>query len=306
LPIQYSDYARWQREWLRGEALERQLAYWRSQLAGDLPALELPTDRPRPAAQTFRGAHATFSLPEDLVQDLRELSGREEVTLFMLLLATFQALLHCHSEQSDMVLGIDVANRDSTAVEKLIGFFVNQVVLRTNLGGDPTFRELLRRVREVCLAAYAHQDVPFEKLVDALRPERSLGHAPLIQAKLVLGNLDMSDMRIGDLRLSPLEIDNQHAQLDLIVNLVDTGQGLRGRVEYATDLFEATTVDRLWQEFETVLRSVAADPQLPLSALKKMLTEAGAQRRADEQARLEEKSLHKLKRIKRRGISLAG
>jgi hypothetical protein len=306
LAIQYGDYARWQREWLQGEVLEEQLGYWREQLAGAPPVLELPTDRPRPAVQTFRGAHENFKLPGELVEALRALGRREGATLFMTLLAAFQTLLHRYSGQPDMVVGTDVANRNSTEVEKLIGFFVNQVVLRTNVAGDPTFREVLRRVKEACLGAYAHQDVPFEKLVDALRPERSLSYTPLIQAKLVLGHLPTAALRIGELEMNPLEIDHKHAQLDLILNLVDTGQELRGRVEYGTDLFNAATVGGLCQEFEIVLRAVASDPALTLADLKKMLVDRSEQRRAVAEASLEETSLLQLKGSKRRAISVPG
>jgi amino acid adenylation domain-containing protein len=306
LAIQYGDYARWQREWLQGEVLEEQLGYWREQLAGAPPVLELPTDRPRPAVQTFRGAHENFKLPGELVEALRALGRREGATLFMTLLAAFQSLMHRYSGQPDMVVGTDVANRNSTEVEKLIGFFVNQVVLRTNVDGDPTFREVLRRVKEACLGAYAHQDVPFEKLVDVLRPERSLSYTPLIQAKLVLGHLPTAALRIGELEMNPLEIDHKHAQLDLILNLVDTGQELRGRVEYGTDLFNAATVGGLCQEFEIVLRAVASDPALTLADLKKMLVDRSEQRRAVAEASLEETSLLQLKGSKRRAISVPG
>jgi amino acid adenylation domain-containing protein len=306
LPIQYADYARWQREWLRGEVLESQLSYWRERLAGAAPVLELPTDRPRPAVQSFRGAHETFALAEETVEELRALARGERATLFMTLLAGFQTLLHRYTGQRDIVLGTDVAGRNATEVEKLIGFFVNQVVLRTDLGGNPTFRELLARVRETCLGAYAHQDVPFERLVEEVYHGRRPSHAPLIQAKLVLGHLPSSDLRIGELELSRLEIDNGRAQMDLIFNLVDTGRGLRARVEYATDLFDARTIGHLWEEFDLVLRAAAADPLLPLGELEKILIEKGAERRAEQEAKLEESSLLKLKGSRRRGVSMSG
>jgi amino acid adenylation domain-containing protein len=304
LGIQYGDYAVWQRERMRGEELERQLRYWLERMRGAPAALELPTDRPRPSVQSFRGAHETFTLAGETVKGLSALCRREGVTLFMTLLAAFQALLYRYKEQPDIVVGTDIANRNNTEVEKLIGFFVNQIVLRTDLRGDPTFIELLRRVREVCLGAYAHQDVPFEKLVDALKPERSLNHAPLIQAKLVLFNAPMIELKVGDLALSPIEIDYNHAQLDLIFNLVETGRGLRGRVEYSIDLFDAATIRRLWQEFEMILKAVTVDALLRLSDLKNALVEEGERQLNAEGSKLEGRSRLKLKGVSRRGISM--
>jgi len=191
LPIQYADFAHWQRQWFRGEVLEQQLSYWRTRLAG-LPALDVPTDRPRPAVQTFRGATEAFTLPGPLSDSILALSRREEVTPFMTLLAVFQTLLARYSGQDDIVVGSPIANRNRAETEALIGFFVNNLVLRTDLSGSPSFRELVRRVREVCLGAYAHQDLPFEKLVQELSPTRDLGREPLFQ--VVLLNDDYTPM----------------------------------------------------------------------------------------------------------------
>jgi amino acid adenylation domain-containing protein len=304
LGIQYGDYAVWQRQRLRGEELERLIRYWVECMRGAPAAVELPTDRPRPSVRSFRGAHETFTLADETVKDLHALCRREGVTLFMALLASFQALLYRYNEQPDIIVGTDIANRNNTEVEKLIGFFVNQIMLRTDLRGDPTFIELLRRVRDVCLGAYANQDAPFEKLVDALKPERVLNHAPLIQTKLVLFNAAMIDLKIGDLALSPIEIDYKHAQLDLIFNLVETGRGLRGRVEYSTDLFDAATIGRLWQEFEMIIRAVTTDTLLRLSDLKNILVEEGERQRNVEESKLEESSRLRLKGVRRRGFSM--
>ncbi|RMF36691.1 MAG: non-ribosomal peptide synthetase, partial [Chloroflexi bacterium] len=186
LPIQYADFALWQREWLQGEVLEEQLAYWKQQLSGSPPVLELPTDRPRPPVQSFRGAHRPFMLPRPLSQAIKALCRREGVTPFMLLLAAFQTLLHRYTGQDDISVGTPIANRNRAEIEGLIGYFANTLVLRTDLSGDPPFRELLKRVREVALGAYAHQDLPFEMLVDALQPERDLSHTPLFQVMFVL------------------------------------------------------------------------------------------------------------------------
>ena len=188
LPIQYADYTLWQREWLQGTALEAQLAYWREQLAGAPAVLELPSDRPRPPVQSVRGATQRFVLPRALSQALRQLSRQEGATLFMTLLAAFQVLLARYTGQDDIVVGSPIAGRTHTELEDLIGFFVNTLVLRTNLAGDPTFRELLGRVRAVTLEAYAHQDVPFERLVEELQPQRDLSRAPLVQVLFVLQN----------------------------------------------------------------------------------------------------------------------
>ncbi len=188
LPIQYVDFAAWQREWLQGEVLAEQLSYWKRQLAGAPPVLELPTDRPRPATQTYRGAQQCWVFDPQLLPALEQLSRQEGVTLFMTLLAAFQTLLYRYSGQEDIVVGTPIAGRQRLETEELIGLFVNTLVLRTDLSGNPTFRELLGRVREVTLGAYAHQDLPFEKLVEELNPQRNLSYAPLFQVMLVLQN----------------------------------------------------------------------------------------------------------------------
>ena len=202
LPMQYADFAVWQRGWLQGEELERQLAYWREQLGGELPRLELPTDRERPAVPSYRGAQLGFRLSPEVSAGLKELSRREGVTLFMTLLAAFQTLLHRYSGQEDIVVGSPVAGRNYRETEGLIGFFVNTLALRTDLSGEPTFVELLQRVKEVCLGAYAHQDVPFEKLVEELQPERDLSRSPLFQVMFGLQNVPQTAARLGELELA--------------------------------------------------------------------------------------------------------
>ncbi len=196
LPVQYADFAVWQRSWLHGEVLESEIAFWRRQLAGLPPLLELPTDRPRPAVQSFRGAARPVRLPAGLTRQVEALGRREGATLFMVLLAGFQALLARYSGQDDLAVGTPVAGRNRVEIEGLIGFFVNTLVLRGDLAGDPSFRELLGRVRETALAAYAHQDVPFEKLVEELAPERSLAHAPLFQVMFALQNAPGGSLEI--------------------------------------------------------------------------------------------------------------
>ena len=272
LPVQYSDFAVWQRGWLQGEELERQLSYWRGQLGGELPVLELPTDRPRSALQGHRGAQQQFRLGPEITGQLRELSRREGVTMFMTLLAAFQLLLQRYSGQKEIVVGTDVANRNYGETEGLIGFFVNQLVLRTDLSDEPTFVELLQRVKEVCLGAYAHQDVPFEKLVEELQPERDLSRSPLFQVKLVLQNVPQESLRLEGLQLGRVGMEGVTAKFDLMLTLVE-GEGLNGLLEFNTDLFESERIERLLRHFAVLLQGIVAEPQRRLSELPLLGTE---------------------------------
>ena len=265
LPIQYADYAVWQRRWLEGEVMETQLAYWKQQLGGELPALQLPADRPRPALQTFQGAVQVLDLPLPLCKALASLSRRKGVTLFMTLLAAFQLLLHRYSSQDDIVVGSPIAGRTRAETEGLIGFFVNTLVLRADMSGDPTFSTLLQRVREMTLEAYAHQDVPFEKLVDALSPERDLSRTPLFQVMFTLQNTPMPALELPDLKLRPLEFESRTAKFDLELMVEDVEDGMRGLLEYNTDLFDAATMARMLGHFRVILEVIAADPERRLS-----------------------------------------
>ncbi len=260
LPIQYADYAVWQREWLQGEVLEGQLAYWRRQLAGRPPALALPLDRPRPAVQTFHGARRDFTLPAPLVEELKQLGRREGVTLFMTLLAGFQALLARYTGQGDLVVGSPVANRTHSELEGLIGFFANMLVLRTDLSGTPSFRELLGRVREVVLGAQDHRDVPFEKLVEELEPGRDLSRNPLFQVAFALQNTPGQRLRLGDLAIEAVPIDTGTVRFDLEVLVWETGEGLRGAARYNRDLFDGATVGRLLGHYGRLLSEALRDP----------------------------------------------
>ncbi len=272
LPIQYADFAHWQRRWLHGAGdggespLQRQLAYWRRQLA-DLPTLDLPTDYARPAKLTFHGATSTFTIPAALRDQLNALNRREGVTLFMTLLAAFQVVLSRYSRQTDLVVGSPIANRRWESIEPLIGCFVNTLVLRGDLSGNPTFQELLRRVREVCLGAYAHQDLPFEQLVEALQPQRDLSRQPLFQVLFILQNMTMPELVVADLAVRPLKIDRGTATFELALNLLETPEGLVGEVEYRTDLFAATTIERMVAHLRMVLEAAIADPRRRLSDL---------------------------------------
>jgi amino acid adenylation domain-containing protein len=267
LPIQYADYAQWQREWLTGDALAEHLAYWKRQLAGAPAVLELLTDQPRPPEQGFAGARESVWLDADLTAALRALGHGEDATLYMVLLAAFQALLGRYSGQEDVVVGSPVANRTHEETERLIGFFANLLVLRTDLSGDPTFRELLRRIREVALEAYAHQEVPFERLVEELQPERSLRHTPLFQVLLILLNHPREAVRLPGLELTFVEIDPGTAEFDLTLYAWEDGNETELTLEYKTELFDAATAARILSHLERLLRGAAANPDRRLSSV---------------------------------------
>jgi len=267
LPIQYADYAIWQRQWLQGAELEKQLDYWRRQLAGAPTVLELPTDRPHPAIQSFRGATQAFALPRTLSASLMQLARQENCTLFMLLLAAFKILLYRYTGQSDLLVGTPMAGRNRTETENLIGFFVNTLVLRTDLTGDPTFHQLLGRVREVALGAAAHQDVPFEKLVEELQPERDLSRAPLFQVMFALRNVRLEKLALSNLKLLPAGAAAEIAKFDLTLFMSETDGELGGSFEYNTDLFEAATITRMIEHFKRLLAAIAVAPAQRISTL---------------------------------------
>ncbi|RKH23190.1 amino acid adenylation domain-containing protein, partial [Corallococcus sp. CA031C] len=267
LPVQYADYAAWQRGWLKGDALEAQLSYWREQLRDTPRLLELPTDRARPTVRTHRAGTVPTEFPKELSEKLQALSQQEGATLYMTLLAGFQALLSRYSGQTDIVVGTDIANRNHAETEGLIGFFVNQLAMRTRLDDAPTFRMLLRRVKDTALGAYAHQDLPFEELVKAINPERSLGHAPVFQVKLSLQNTPAASIELPGLKLRSLGRDEGAAKLDLTLSFKDTGAGLVCISDYRADLFERTTVERMMEHLRVLLEGVAANPDVSVGAL---------------------------------------
>jgi len=273
LPIQYADFAYWQREWLQGSVLQTQVDYWKQHLAGSPPLLELPTDHPRPAVQTFRGGQQSLLLPKDVGSALSAFSRREGATLFMTLLAAFKVLLHCYSSQDDLVVGTPIANRNRLEIEDLIGFFVNALVLRTDLSGNPTFRELLRRVREVCFGAYAHQDLPFERLVEELHLDRDLSRNPLFQVMFVLQNASVQTVEMPGLTLNPVVADSGTTHFDLTLHIVDSERGLIATAAYNTDLFDAATISRMLGHFQTLLEAIVTSPERRLSELS-LLTDA--------------------------------
>jgi len=267
LPIQYADYALWQREFLQDEVLEAQMAYWRKQLA-DLSPLTLPTDHPRPTIQTWDGAKQTLLLSTSLAESLKDLSRREGTTLFMTLLAAFEVLLYRYTDQTDIVVGSDIANRNHVEIEGLIGFFSNMLVLRVDLSGNPTFRQLLERVREMSLEAYANQDVPFEKLVEVIQPKRQLSHTPLFQVVFTLQNAPAPTLELRGLTLRQLEVDYGAAKFDLVLNMWEHEHGLIGSLEYNTDLFAAATITRMLGHFEELLKNIILHPNTHLDSLE--------------------------------------
>jgi amino acid adenylation domain-containing protein len=267
LPIQYADYAHWQRRWLQGDVLEEQLAYWRRQLGGELPLLELPTDHPRPAVQTHRGATHAFALSSELTQRLKDLSQQQGVTLFMTLLGAYQVLLSRYSGQEDILVGTPVAGRNLPDTERLIGFFVNTLVMRSDLSGNPTFAELLARVRNTALEAYAHQDISFEKLVEELQPRRDMSRSPLFQVMFVLQNTPMSAVELEGLTCKPVEYEGQIAKFDLTLTMSEEEGVLVGAFEYSTDLFLPESISRMAGHFIQLLEGVVDDLHQPIKKL---------------------------------------
>ena len=273
LPVQYADFAHWQRQYLQGEVLENHLSYWKKQLADAPPLLELPTDRPRPAVQSFQGSIIPFALSAELTRQLQQLSQEMGTTLFMTLLSAFQVLLYRYSGQEDIVVGSPIANRNHSEIENLIGFFVNTLALRSHLDSEMSFEQLLKQVRQTTLDAYTHQDVPFEKLVDELQPERSLSYSPLFQVMFVLQNAPMGALALRDLQLQPMRGQNDLVKFNLTVSLTETEQGIKGDFEYNTDLFDKQTVERMNTHFQILLEHVTTNPYQQVSQLS-MLTEA--------------------------------
>ncbi len=267
LAIQYADYAVWQRNWLQGAVLERELAYWRGRFPTIPAPLELPTDRPRPAARTSAGSRVRFSLSPELTEGLTALGLREGATLFMTLLAAFTVLLQRYSGRDDLVVGSPIAGRERPETEGVIGFFTNTLALRTDLSGDPTFLELLGRVREVALGAYAHQALPFERLVEELKPDRDLTRTPVFQVMFALQNLPRSARRLRGLTLRHIELGKGTAKFDLGLSLSDRKDGLSGVFTYSTDLLDAGSVERLARSYQVLLAEILRDPAARISRL---------------------------------------
>jgi non-ribosomal peptide synthetase component F/SAM-dependent methyltransferase/acyl carrier protein len=302
LEVQYADYAVWQRNWLQGDVLDRQIGYWRQRLAGAPPMLALPTDRPRPEKPTFQGTIYRSSLPMSVTEAVRILSRQQGCTTFMTMLAGFQTMLLHYTGKHDIVLGTDLANRTSVQTESLIGFFVNLLALRTDLSGDPTFADLMARDREVALGAYVHQDVPFDKLVEELQPERSLSHNPLVQVLFVQQNTPRSAMTMGGLTLEWVRMDVL-SKFDLALFVTETNEGILGQWAYSAELFDPVTIVRMADLYQLVLEKTAANPALRLSELLGVLAEEDKQYRALQHKEFQQSSIHKLQTAKRKTLT---
>ncbi len=266
LPIQYADFSVWQRQWLSGTELARQLDYWKRQLAG-APALEMPTDHPRPAVLGSAGERQTLMIPTALHEAMKAVGKQSGTTLFMTLLAAFQVLLHRYTGQDDISVGSPIAGRNRAETEALIGLFLNTLVLRADLSGDPTFPVLLKRVKEVALGAFAHQDMPFERLVEELRPERSTSRTPLFQVMFNLQTAPKDKLELAGLSLQTVEVDSGTTKFDLTLSLYEGPNGLKAYASYNTDLFDGATITRFLGHYQNLLASIAAHPDLPLSQL---------------------------------------
>jgi len=303
LPVQYVDFAYWQRQMLQGERLENLLAYWRKQLAGAPPTLDFPISRPRPEVQSFKGAALMRHLPDSLAAALKTFSRHEGVTLFMTMLAAFEVLLYKYTGQEDIVLGSPLANRNRVELENLIGLFHNTLVVRTDLSGNPTFRELLARVREVTLNAYAHQDLPLGKLVEELRPERNLSHNPLFQVAFTIDTNTEETLTLPGLTLTSMGADTDTVQLDLIMHMVSTKQGLSSSLQYSTELFDESTIVKMLNDFQTLLQEIVVNPDLTLQELNKALSAVDKQLWATKEKEAGEIGLQKLRMVKRKSIA---
>ncbi|WP_225830130.1 non-ribosomal peptide synthetase [Streptomyces sp. NK08204] len=288
LPVQYADYAAWQRKKLAGPGFADEVEHWKKTLEGAAPILELPTDRPRPAVLGTAGGSRPFHLPASVMNGVRELGRRTGATPFMTLLAAYVVLLHRYSRQEDIVVGVPVANRGQSQVERLIGYFVNTLAIRNDVTGNPTFTELLGRVRQAALDAFAHQEVPFERLVEELAPERDLSRSPVFQVSFVFQNIPVPEFDVGGLRFELMEVASSTARFDLELQVFEQGDALSGWFEYNTELFDAATVDRMGGHLKVLLDNLLADPEQPVLDVA-LLTEAeeGEQRREREDTRNE-------------------
>jgi non-ribosomal peptide synthetase component F len=282
--------------------LEQQLSYWRQQLSGSLPILELPTDRPRPAVQSYRGASLNTRFSTDLSGRLKELSRRENCTLYMTMLAGFEALLYRETGAEEVMVGTATANRSRREVEGLIGFFVNMVVMRGEMGGQPSYVEMMRRVREVALGAYAHQEVPFEKLVEEYGGERKVSHTPLFQVAFGVNNTPRQDLRLGSLEISGMPVGTEAGRFDLTLWIEEEGEELKATWYYNTDLFEEERIRRLAGHYEKLMESAVAQPETRISALEMLTDEEKKQQIMEEQGLLES-NVKMLKTARRKSVN---
>jgi hypothetical protein len=302
LAVQYADFAYWQRQWLRGDLLEEQLAYWRSRLGGEVSPLRLPTDKPAPQIPSYRGARLTKPLPVSACRSLRALARREGVTLFMVLLAAFKVLLHRYTGQTDILVGTAIANRNRAEIEGLIGFFVNMLPLRTDLSGNPRYVELIHSVSDTALGAYAHQDLPFEKIVEHLQPERALSHTPLINIAFGVQNT-LPPVTLPGLDLGLFEVEHETARFDLTLWIMESDVDLYAAWTYSKDLFEPDTITRMHHRFETLLQRIAENPSARIDTFQ-VLTDEEKKDLAEKRRILEESNTKRLAGIKRKPLNL--
>lgn len=266
LALQYPDFAAWQRQWLQGEVLQNQLNYWKQQLSGKLPLLEMPLDYPRPSVQSFNGAHEMLSIEPELYRQLNQLARDNEATMFMLLMAAWAILLNRYSNQTDIVIGTPIANRNRQELEGIIGFFANTLAIRADLTGDPTIQQVMQRIRETALNGYSHQDLPFDLLVSELLPERQANRSPIFQAMLVLQNASQSSsLDLAEVQIAPRSVETNSAKFELSLVLYDNGSSIDAWIEYNTDLFKPTTIGRMVEQLQQLLTSMTANPQQRIS-----------------------------------------
>lgn len=303
LPIQYADFAHWQRQWLQGDVLETHLSYWKQQLGTNPPVLRLPCDRPRPSVPTYRGAQFAFSIPLSVTQQFQTFSRQKGCTLFMSLLAAFKVLLFRTTGQEDILVGTDVANRNREETEGLIGFFINLLPLRTDLSGNPIFTDLLKKVRSVALEAYAHQDLPFEKVVESLKIKRDLSSNPLVQTLFVLQNVPESSIELPGLDMDALDLETEVSRFDLALFMEETEEGLSGTWKYSTDLFNESTIVRLSNGFMTLLERITAHPEIRIQDLDTLSDKEKESQIIEQQVR-EEAGYKKFKKIKPKVVNL--
>jgi hypothetical protein len=298
--VQYPDFAAWQRQWMTEEMLAEQVEHWRRRLAGAPPLLELPADRPRPDVPSFRGGRVARLLTPGLEAELRAVSRREGVTEFMAVLTVFQVLLYHYTGGTDIVIGTDIAGRNRVEIEQTVGFFANQLPLRADLSGGPAFRDALARVREATLEAYARQDLPYDWLIEALRPVRNLSYSPLVQVKLTFQHLPAPEPVVSRLAVTPFDLGRETAQLDMIVNVSVTPQALGVAVEYSRDLFDETRMRRLIDDLEALLAAALARPETSIDELAAALSAADRHRRLDAQEERRQARLGKLGALRRK------
>jgi hypothetical protein len=299
LEIQYADYSVWQREFLCGEVLDRQLTYWRKQLEGAPPVLEVPTDRPRKGTEQFWGTQHRRAIPAELARDLRALSRNQRGTFFMALLAVFELIMGRLAGQNDVVIGTDLANRNQIETERLIGFFVNLLPIRARINREASFTEFFQQLRETTLEAMAHQDIPFDKLVEELRPERTLTHNPLVQVLFVMQNTAQTVSGFGGMKLGPLGVSSS-SRFDLVMFVNDPETAPSSSWMYNPNLFDASTIERIANAYELLLKQVCAHPEIKLESLFAALGEAEKEQREHELTRFQETGREKLRKIRRK------